>query len=117
MATKEEQISKEHRRILVNEYCRNVAQGNPMIKCDECTHHSECVEYGWKPNECKMFEPIVLTNKEYYTETDEALAGFLSRTCQDLLASVVEDGGSVPNEYIEEDREFWLEWLKEKHNA
>lgn len=60
-------------------------------------------------------KPKPMTNKEYYTETDEELAGFLSQTCRDLLASVVEDGGSVPNEYIEEDREFWLKWLKEKH--
>lgn len=65
--------------------------------------------------QCRNLAHEPMTNKEYYTETDEELAGFLSRTCRDLLASVVEDGGSVPNEYIEEDRVFWLKWLKEIH--
>ena len=86
------------------------------IKCDDCKFVEDCVDYGW--DGCRKFTPKPsesMTNKEYYTETDEELAGFLSRTCRDLLASVVEDGGSVPNEYIEEDREFWLKWLKEKH--
>ena len=77
----------------------------------KCPYVKMCCPVVWDK---RKSEPM--TNEEYYTETDEELAGFLSRTCRDLLASVVEDGGSVPNEYIEEDRDFWLKWLKEKHN-
>ena len=76
----------------------------------ECPHIKRCCPVVGD----KSGKPM--TNKEYYTATDEELAIFLARTCQDLLASVVEDGGSVPNEYIEEDREFWLKWLKEIHH-
>ena len=82
------------------------------VLCDNCSPRKGCTADKSR-TECRFYQPM--TNKEYYTETDEELAGFLSRTCRDLLASVVEDGGSVPNEYIEEDREFWLKWLKEKH--
>ena len=94
-----------------------------MTKCPQCDGHGfELLmsRFGRiRKLECDICNGkgyLPMTNKEYYTETDEELAGFLSRTCRDLLASVVEDGGSVPNEYIEEDREFWLKWLKQPHS-
>ena len=34
MTTKEEQISEEHRRMLVNEYCRNVAEPMALTNDD-----------------------------------------------------------------------------------
>ena len=72
---------------------------------DICTLGSPCPHQRSTP----------MTNKEYFTENTEELAIFLARTCRDLLAKVVEDGGKVPNEYDEENREFWEMWLKEKH--
>ena len=61
---KEAQIAEEHRRILVNEYCRNA--GNIKIKCDDCKFVADCVDYGWE--DCKKFTPAPsepMTNEEY----------------------------------------------------
>lgn len=111
---KESQIAEEHRRILVNEYCRNVAQGNPMIKCDECIHHSECVEYGWKPNECKMFEPITITNDDWRRNaTTEEFAEWVVEVVfgDEFKKHIKQIGFAHMHSYKTE----VVEWLKQLH--
>ena len=90
------------------------------MKQEFCIHEKYCQRHiGQNFDSCILFSrnSKPMTNKEYYTETDEELAIFLARTCRDLLAKVVEDGGKVPNEYDEENREFWEMWLKEIHDG
>ena len=54
-----------------------------------------------------------MRNFDFITETPKELAIFMARTCRDLLAKVVENGGQVPPEdFLEENDEVWLEWLE-----
>ena len=84
------------------------------MKCDECANRRGCIEYGWKPNECKMFEPIVQTNEEWLrTATREELAEWLHTAIfDDNFANKMADKAYMNMQT----REDYIEkWLQEKH--
>ena len=102
---KESQIAEERRRMLVDEYCRNV--GNIKIKCDDCKFVEDCVDYGWK--DCKKFTPAPsepMTNEEYI------------RTCStgELAALIYQDRWTQSDGWYEQTGhtvEDVKNWLKE----
>ena len=106
----ESQIAEEHRRILVDEYCRNV--GNTKIKCDDCKFVEDCVDYGWQ--ECKKFTPKPsepMTNEEYiHSLNTEHLAEWISKVTIDAWFRQVNNELPKPNGAKE-----WAEWLKQPH--
>ena len=115
---KESQIAEEHRRILVDEYCRNV--GNTKIMCDDCKFVEDCVDYGWE--DCKKFTPAPsepMTNEEYIKSLNtEQLAEWLANTfdlcgagCSKCFVKELcfdEHNNKMPNDLM-------FEWLKKPH--
>ncbi len=84
------------------------------IRCDECKYHGECVEYGHDPDNCRLFEPIILTNEEWIRQAStEELA--------ELLIQIYRDGrndrGENTNKWYERCEANCELWLKEKHDA
>ena len=87
------------------------------MKCDECANHSGCIEYGWKPNECKMFEPIVQTNEEWLRQAStEELAELLFHIFGQgvIFGETHEEVPMFPDDEVITMSVFhW--WLKENH--
>lgn len=89
------------------------------IRCDDCKFVGECVDYGW--GGCRKFTPTPkqpLTHFQRITQTEETLAEWLGENvdyCRTMWYWACDKcDWSKKHESCMNDKEKWLEWLKQE---
>lgn len=79
--------------------------------CNRCKNKCKFMLKNKTLDTCDLFEPA--TNFDRITKTPEALAEFIAKSIDDTI--ILTNGNRKYTERVVQ-KEFWLMWLKEKHN-
>ena len=82
------------------------------IRCDDCKHADDCVDYGW--DGCRKFTPKPseqMTNEEWFTSlTTEEKADVLTEIACEAYYDGLDE--KLP---LKHNCKHFMKWLKEKH--
>lgn len=88
-------------------------------QCTDCIAKNHCVKD--KKGYCDGYvreEPQEQTNEEWLKSLGtEQLAGFIADVCYGLQDDIWSNCEDTSCDYYQTDKDYWVEWLKEKHET